>query len=121
MENLTEFLNDENNSESDSVNDRFSHRGKRISSGKITPESDPEIQEISDEIFGNFPRVEETVMEDENDEIEKSKSSNSSHKSSSSPKVEKIKKIGKGNIFSEGNQMNDGARFTGNPSSDLIL
>ena len=117
VENLMEFLNEGKHSESDSEYDRFSRRGKRKSSGKITPESDPEIQGISDEIFGDFPNVEETAMEDENDEMEKSKSSSSSHRSSSSPKVEKIKKIRKGNISSEGNQMNDGARITGNPSS----
>ena len=110
-----EFLNDGKHSESDSENDRFSRRGKRKSSGKITPESDPENQELSDEIFGNFPKAEETVMEGENDEKEKSKSSSSSHRSSSSPEVEKIKKTGKENISSEGNQMNDGKRVSRNP------
>jgi hypothetical protein len=44
VENLMEFLNEGKHSESDSENDRFSRRGKRKSSGKITPESNPEIQ-----------------------------------------------------------------------------
>ena len=94
VENLMEFFYDGNGFEESDVESDDGRRRSFRSSNKIIPEPDPEIQRFSDEIFGNFPKVEETEMEGENDEMGKSKSSSSSHRSSSSPKVEKIKKIG---------------------------
>ena len=89
-----EFLKEGNGSEEIGVESDKGRKRSNRSSNKTNPEPDPEIQGFSDEIFGNFPKVEETKMEDENDKMGKTKSSSSSRRSSSSPKVEKIKKIG---------------------------
>ena len=78
------------------------------SSKKIIPETYPEIQGFSDQIFGISQEVGETEIEDENDEMEKTKSSSSPQKS----KVEKTKKIGKGNISTKEKQMESGKVFT---------
>jgi hypothetical protein len=78
VENLMEFWDDGNESESDSESDKYSRRRKFRSSRKITPESIPEIQGLTGENFGKSPKVEETESEDENDEMGKPKSSSSS-------------------------------------------
>ena len=79
VENLMEFLDDGNWFEESDVESDDGRRRSFRSSNKIIPEPDPEIQRFSDEIFGDFPKVEETEMEDENDEMGKTKSSSSSH------------------------------------------
>ena len=112
VENLMEFLDDGNGFEVSDVESDDGRRRSFRSSNKIIPEPDPKIQRFSDEIFGNFPKVEETEMEGENDEMGKTKSSSSPQKSSSSSKVEKTKKIGKGNISTKEKQMESGKVFT---------
>ncbi len=74
-----ELLDDGNGFEVSDVESADGRRRSFRSSNKIIPESDPEIQRFSDEICGNFPKVEETKMEGENDEMGKTKSSSSSH------------------------------------------
>ena len=71
VENSMEFLDDGNGFEVSDVESDDGRRRSFRSSNKIIPEPDPEIQRFSDEIFGNFPKVEETKMEDENDEMGK--------------------------------------------------
>ena len=89
VENLMEFQEDGTGLvESDFECDDGRRRSFR-SSKKIIPETDPEIQGFSDQIFGNFQEVGETVIEGENDEMGKTISSSSSRRFSSSPKVEK--------------------------------
>ena len=112
VEKLMEFLDDGIGFlESDIESDDGRRRSFR-SSKKIIPETDPEIQGFSDQIFGNFQEVGETEIEGENDEMGKTKSSSSPQKSSSSSKVEKTKKIGKGNISTKEKQMESGKVFT---------
>ena len=97
-----EFLDDRNNDEENDFESDNDRKKSFRSSKKIISESDLEIQGFSNEIFGDFPKVEETEMEGENDEMGKTKSSSSSQRSSSSPTVEKIKKIGERKYFHKG-------------------
>ena len=77
VENLMKFLDDGAGFvESDIESDDGRRRSFR-SSKKIIPETDPEIQGFSDQIFGISQEVGETEIEDENDEMGKTKSSSS--------------------------------------------
>ena len=109
VENLMEFMEDGISfDESDFERDDDRKRSFRPSK-KIIPETDPEIQGISKEIFENSQEVGETEIEGE---MGQPKSSWSPQESSSSSKTEKSKKIGKKNISTKEKQMDVGKVFT---------